>query len=184
MSNMLKALTRFSRRIFFSPASTSRRPMYTSLLRLSRFSSCSQPKYSSLSSVARPVRKATGMPWTFPLPLVSGVLMSACASTQMTAISRFSLSLMALAVPPMVPMAWGIPTCQYRCSPCSLGPMHMHAILIFHYTYDGVVAAQREHQPALAGVLVGLVGDAAGDGADGLGVLHAAVGWVLALSRH
>jgi hypothetical protein len=45
------------------------------------------------------------MPWMLPLSEVSGVLMSACASTQMTAISRPRRSLIALAVPLMVPIA-------------------------------------------------------------------------------
>ncbi|KUI59119.1 hypothetical protein VP1G_11048 [Cytospora mali] len=109
---MLNALIPFSRRILFSPGSTSRSPMYTSLRRLSRFSSPSHPKYSSLSSVARPVRNATGMPCTLPDPDVSGVLISACASTQITATSRFSLSRTARAVPPTVPIAmlWSPPS--------------------------------------------------------------------------
>lgn len=43
---------------------------------------------------------------------------------------------------------------------------------------DAVVAAEGEDQAALGGVGVDLLGDAAGDGRDGLGVLHAAVGAV------
>ena len=116
MSCMLKALMPFSRRICFSPRSTSRSPMYTNFLGLSLGSSSSQPKMSSLFSFARPVRKATGIPWIFPLSLVSGVLISACASTQMTAISRSRRSRMARDVPAMVPMAieWSPPRVRTR----------------------------------------------------------------------
>ncbi|KAL2291477.1 hypothetical protein FJTKL_12869 [Diaporthe vaccinii] len=141
MSNMLNALMPFSLSILFSPASTSRRPIYTSFCSDRRFDSSSQPKYSSLSSFASPVRKATGMPWILPEPDVSGVLISAWASTQMTATSRLSLSRMAFAVPPT-------------------------------------------HEAALAGVAVDLVCNAAGDGGDGLGVLHAAVRRVVASLGH
>lgn len=49
---------------------------------------------------------------------------------------------------------------------------------------DGVVAAQGQHKAALAGVAVDLVGNAAGDGRDGLGVLHAAVRGVVASLGH
>lgn len=77
MSNMLNALMPFSLSILFSPASTSRKPMYTSFRSDKRFDSSNQPKYSSLSSFASPVRKATGMPWMLPEPDVSGVLISA-----------------------------------------------------------------------------------------------------------
>lgn len=49
---------------------------------------------------------------------------------------------------------------------------------------DGVVAAQGQHKAALAGVAVDLVGNAAGDGRDGLGVLHAAVWGVVASLGH
>ena len=43
---------------------------------------------------------------------------------------------------------------------------------------DGVIAAQRQHQPAVLRVLVHLVGKLLGDGADGERVLHVAVVWV------
>jgi len=46
------------------------------------------------------VRKAKGIPWMLPESVVSGVLMSACASTQMTQASEYTDS-----VPAMVPMA-------------------------------------------------------------------------------
>lgn len=49
---------------------------------------------------------------------------------------------------------------------------------------DGVVAAQGQHEAALAGVAVDLVCNAAGDGGDGLGVLHAAVRRVVASLGH
>lgn len=49
---------------------------------------------------------------------------------------------------------------------------------------DGVVAAQGQHEAALASVVVDLVCDAAGDGGDGLGVLHAAVRRVVASLGH
>ena len=84
------------------------------------------------------------MPWMFPLSLVSGVLMSACASTQITAISRPSLSRIAFAVPEIVPMAMG------------------------------VVASEREHAAALLGVRVDLLGQLLRNGGHGEGVLHAA----------
>ena len=44
-----------------------------------------------------------------------------------------------------------------------------------------VVAAQGQHEATLAGMAVDLVGNTAGDGRDGLGVLHAAV-WRVAAS--
>lgn len=49
------------------------------------------------------------------------------------------------------------------------------------YTTDGdtVVTAERQNQTALGGVVVDLVGDATGDGGDGAGVFHAAIGRVL-----
>lgn len=49
---------------------------------------------------------------------------------------------------------------------------------------DAVVAAEGEDEAAEGGVLVDLVGDAAGDGGDGLGVLHAAVGGIGAGGGH
>jgi hypothetical protein len=69
------------------------------------WSSFNHPNTSSLFPFTKPVINATGIPWMFPLPLVSGVLISACASTQMRAISRPNLSLVALATPLTVPMA-------------------------------------------------------------------------------
>lgn len=131
MSCMENALIPCSRRIFFSPLSTSRRPMYTIFLGLSRWCSFNHPNVSSRSSFASPVKNATGMPWMFPLSDVSGVLMSACASTQMTAISLSSRSRIALAVPETVPIAmeWSPPSVRtnlpslawlYTCSLTSL----------------------------------------------------------------
>lgn len=49
---------------------------------------------------------------------------------------------------------------------------------------DGVVATQGKHKTALAGVAVDLVGNSAGDGRNGLGVLHAAVRGVVASLGH
>ena len=131
MSNMLNALIPCSLKILFSPASTSLSPIYTTFLKLTRCSSPNHPKNSSLSSVAKPVKKLTGMPCTFPLSLVSGVLISACASTQISATSRPKRSLTALAVPATDPIAmeWSPPSvstnlpslaCLYTCPQISL----------------------------------------------------------------
>lgn len=49
---------------------------------------------------------------------------------------------------------------------------------------DRVIAAQGQHEAALASVAVDLVCDSAGDGGDGLGVLHAAVRRVVASLGH
>ena len=105
MSNMLKALIPCSLKILFSPASTSLNPIYTTFLKLTRCSSPNHPKNSCFSSLANPVKKLTGIPCTFPLSLVSGVLISACASTQISATSLPSLSLTAFAVPATDPIA-------------------------------------------------------------------------------
>lgn len=119
ISCMLNAFMPCSLRIFFSPLSMSRKPMYTNFFKLKAFSSPNHPNISAFSSLASPVRKATGIPWMLPLSLVSGVLMSACASTQITAISLPSRSLMALEVPAIVPIAmeWSPPRVSTK-RPC------------------------------------------------------------------
>ena len=101
-SCMLNALMPFSRRIFRSPESMSRRPMYTNRSLLSgAFPLGSQVLNGSTSVPARPRRKETGQPCRLPEGVVSGVLMSACASIQIRAASGCARS-----EPATVPSAW------------------------------------------------------------------------------
>jgi hypothetical protein len=108
---MLNALIPCSLSSTFSALSTSLRPIYTSFRLLTFISSLIHPNISSSSSLAKPVRNATGIPWIFPEPDISGVLISACASTQINAISRPSLSRIAFADPATDPIAilWSPP---------------------------------------------------------------------------
>ena len=112
------ALIPCSRSTFFSSRSMSLSPMYTNFVMLIRCSSPSHPNTSSLSSTVRPVKKLNGIPCTFPLGEPSGEFMSACASTQMIAISRLppKRSRIAFAVPEIVPMAmeWSPPRVSTR----------------------------------------------------------------------
>jgi hypothetical protein len=83
------------------------------------------PKYESTTSLffVKPMTNATGIPWMFPLPLVSGVLISACESTQTTAISRPNLSLIALAPPTDRPDGNRVlsPRCKHETPLLSMG---------------------------------------------------------------
>lgn len=77
---------------FFSPWSKSRSPMYTISSGFTH--GLIQPKLGSeFMFFARPKRNPRGIPCMFPEPVVSGVLMSACASTYGKNQGELSLSI-------------------------------------------------------------------------------------------
>ena len=86
MSAIVNARTPSSRIARFSPSSTSRSPMKT---------------IRAGSTACAWSAKCTGIPWTFPDGEVNGVLMSPCASTQITPGARPR----ARATPAIVPIA-------------------------------------------------------------------------------
>ena len=83
-SGISKALMARRRKIASSPSSTDRRPTHNSFSTMIVWLYSIQSKTPASSLHAIPVGNESGIPWTFPLVLVSGRLISACASIYIT----------------------------------------------------------------------------------------------------